>query len=218
MDHPDHRADAGGSLTRVMIVDDDLFVRTMLSDILGYAQGIEVVGAFEDGAEAVRAAAADPPDVALVDIVMPLLDGPETTRRLRRAAPETQVLALTSLADPEWAAAMLDAGALGFLPKDLPLAAMIHSIEAARYGVAVLAGGAFGLLGGRDRKPEIPALSETETRILELLLAGRTNNEIAQLVYLSPSTVKHQVSALMEKLGATNRVTLAIRARELGIG
>jgi DNA-binding NarL/FixJ family response regulator len=201
-----------------MIVDDDLFVRTLLSDILGHAEGIEVMGAWEDGAAAARAAADDPPDVALVDIVMPLLDGPETTRRLRAASPTTQVLALTSLADPQWAAAMLDAGALGFLPKDLALPAMVHSIQTARYGVAVLAGGAFGLLAGRQAKPEPPALNETEIRILELVLAGRTNNEIARQVYLSPSTVKHQVSALMERLGATNRVTLAIRARELGIG
>jgi Response regulator containing a CheY-like receiver domain and an HTH DNA-binding domain len=203
-------------MTRVIIVDDDLFVRTMLAQLLDKAAGIEVVGSYASGADAADAAAALTPDVALVDINMPELDGPQTVKRLRESSPGTQVLALTSLTDPSAASAMLRAGALGFLPKDLPLPGLLHSIQAASHGVAVLAGGATGLIDKRTAAPA-PELTDTERKVLELLAAGHTNEQIASQLYLAASTVKHQVSALLAKLDANNRVSLAVRAHELGL-
>lgn len=205
-------------MTRVVIVDDDPFVRTMLANCLGAASGLVVRGTYESGAEAIDAVATDRPHVALVDVVMPGLDGPETTRRLRAASLQTQVLALTSLTDPRAAAAMLSAGALGFLPKDLAPEAIIHAVHTARHGIAILAGASAGLIDRRHRPDVGELLSPTERQILSLIREGRTTEQIARAVYLSPSTVKYHVTALMEKLGATNRVTLAIRAVELGIG
>lgn len=204
-------------MTRVVIVDDDPFVRTMLANCLESARGLTVCGSYQSGADAVEALDADRPDVALVDVVMPGLDGPETTRRLRAASPRTQVLALTSLTDPAAASAMLNAGALGFLPKDLAPEAIIHAVQTARHGIAVLAGSSAGLVDRRSRPDVDDLFSPTERRILALIRQGRTTEQIAREVYLSVSAVKYHLSALMEKLGATNRVTLAVRAVELGI-
>jgi len=198
-----------------VIVDDDLFVRSTLADLLSAAPGIEVVATYDSGIEASAHAAGDRAHVTLVDISMPALGGPETTARLRAEYPSTRVLALTSLTDPSAAAAMIAAGALGFLPKDLSVPAMVHAIEAARRGVSVLAGAGAELLGQQAPPVERPELSDTEFAILRLVRDGRTNEQIAGAVYLSPSTVKYHVSALMTKLGATNRVTLAIKAHEM---
>lgn len=204
-------------MTRVIIIDDDLFVRTALTGELSGTPGLVVRGSYASGTDAVAALPVDRPHVALVDVVMPDPDGPETTRRLRAASPQTQVLALTSLTAPQAAAAMLSAGALGFLPKDIAPEAIIHAVHTARHGIAVLAGASAGLVDRRERSDVGGLLSPTERRILSLIRAGRTTEQIAREVYLSVSTVKYHVKALMEKLGATNRVTLAIRAVELGI-
>ena len=203
-------------MTSVIIVDDDLFVRTVLAQLLDRAPGIEVLGAFANGADAAEAATTLAPDVALVDINMPEVDGPMATVLLRTAAPRTQVLALTSLADPSAAASMLQAGALGFLPKDLPLPALVHSIQAAGHGVAVLAGGASGLIDTRAAA-KIPPLTDLERKVLELLASGHTNEQISEQLYVAVSTVKHQISALLTKFEANNRVTLAVSAHELGL-
>ena len=215
MDHQGDHPVGGTVLTRVVIVDDDLFVRSTLADLLSAAPGIEVVATYDSGIEASARAAGDRAHVTLVDISMPALGGPETTARLRAACPSTRVLALTSLTDPSAAAAMIAAGALGFLPKDLSVPAMVHAIEAARRGVSVLAGAGAELLGQQAPPVDRPELSDTEVAILRLVRDGQTNEQIASVVYLSPSTVKYHVSALMTKLGATNRVTLAIKAHEL---
>lgn len=205
-------------MTRVIIVDDDLFVRSALADLLSQAAGVEIVGTYDDGDTALAEAACLRPDVALVDIAMPRMNGPQTTRELLAISPATRVLALTSLTDPDSAAAMLSAGAIGFLPKDLPVAGMAHAIGAAHHGIAVMAGAATPLRPTPSPLPPATPLSDIERRILAAVVAGQTNSEIARLVFLSPSTVKHQVSALMNKLGASNRVTLAIQARALGLG
>ncbi len=204
-------------MIRVILVDDDPLVRTMLADCLDAAPGLVVRGTYASGADAVEALRRDRPHVALVDIVMPDPDGPETTRLLRAASPRTQVLALTSLTDPQAAAAMLNAGALGFLPKDLAPEAIIHAVQSARHGLAVLGGAGATLVDRRNRPDVAELLTPTELTILRLIRDGRTTEQIAREVYLSSSTVKYHVNALMTKLGATNRVTLAIRAYELGL-
>ncbi len=216
MDNQDLGTTGGPAPTRVIIVDDDLFVRTALARLLSASSAIDVVGSYESGPDAITAAIGETPEIALVDISMPNMDGVETTRRLLEAVPEIRVLALTSLADARSASAMLAAGAVGFLAKDLPTQAMIDSILAARHGVSILAGVATTLITTRPDE-DAPPLAEIERRILTLVVAGNTNEQIARLVYLSPSAVKQNVSTLMTKLHATNRVTLAVRAVELGI-
>ncbi|MFT4218457.1 MAG: response regulator transcription factor [Micropruina sp.] len=204
-------------MTRVIIVDDDLFVRTTLASELGARPDLVVRGTYQSGTDAVAALPVDRPHVALVDVVMPDPDGPETTRLLRATSPETQVLALTSLTDPQAASAMLQAGALGFLPKDLAPEAIAHAVQSARHGLAVLGGAGTAMVERRNRVALAELLSPTERQILSLIRQGRTTEQIASEVYLSPSTVKYHVTALMAKLGATNRVTLAVRAVELGL-
>lgn len=217
MDHTSHGPNRVVAETRVVIVDDDLFVRTTLARELDSANGIVVVGVYADGGEAVSRVRADRPDVALVDISMPGLDGTATTRQLRDRSPSVRVLALTSIMDATAASAMLQAGAVGFLPKDLPLDAIVHAIGAARHGLAVLAGPSTELIGHSEPADLASMLSDTERAILQRIGAGLTTDQIATEIYLSSSTVKYHVTNLMQKLGATNRVTLAVRAHELGI-
>lgn len=204
-------------MTRIIIVDDDLFVRTTLAAVLRADPGLTVENCYESGIAAVAGLPTDRPDVALVDIVMPHPDGPETTRLLREASPSTQVLALTSLTDPRAAAAMLNAGALGFLPKDLPPEAIVHAVRSAQHGLAVLGGAGAGLVDRRHRPDLADLFTPVERQILVLIGQGRTTEQIAREVYVSQSTVKYHVTELMAKLDATNRVTLAVRAHELGL-
>lgn len=202
---------------RVVMVDDDLFVRTALTRLLDRSDGIQVIGSFGDGVKAVRFMATDPPNIALIDISMPEVDGMETTRRLRDAAPSVRVLALTSLSTEQAAAGMLEAGAIGFLMKDTPVNAMVHSIRAANAGLSVLSAPAMRLISTRRADSDRPELSDVEVAILRLVAQGLTNADIAPRVFLAASTVKYHISALMTKLDAPNRVALAVRTHELGL-
>lgn len=214
MDDPRQNPTGRAPAIRVVIVDDDMLVRSMLADLLRSYPDLNITNTYEDGAEALESVLADPPDVMLVDVSMPKMSGPELTRLVREKAPSVQILALTSLTDERTVSEMLHAGALGFLFKDTSYEAVADAIRAARSGLSVLTPKA------RDRLAtsvdnEAPELTEMESRILSLVAEGLTNEKIAQQVYLSPSTVKYHVGMLTEKLGATNRVTLAVRAGEL---
>jgi len=208
---------AGGRKIRVIIVDDDLFVRSSLTRLLERQPQIAVLAAFEDGREAARVVAADPPDVALVDIRMPHLDGPGTVRLIRAAAPSVRVLALTSLTDERNAADMVAAGVVGFLIKDTAPSALVHAIRSAADGLAVFSAPIAESALSRLATAVPPELSATESELLRLLCAGHTNEEIGRAIYLSASSVKQLVAGLLDKLGASNRVTLAVRAAELGL-
>lgn len=214
MDDPRQNPTGRAPAIRVVIVDDDMLVRSMLADLLRSYPDLNITNTYEDGAEALESVLADPPDVMLVDVSMPKMSGPELTRLVREKAPSVRILALTSLTDERTVSEMLHAGALGFLFKDTSYEAVADAIRAARSGLSVLTPKA------RDRLAtsvdnEAPELTEMESRILSLVAEGLTNEKIAQQVYLSPSTVKYHVGMLTEKLGATNRVTLAVRAGEL---
>lgn len=214
MDDPRQNPTGRAPAIRVVIVDDDMLVRSMLADLLRSYPDLNITNTYEDGAEALESVLADPPDVMLVDVSMLKMSGPELTRLVREKAPSVQILALTSLTDERTVSEMLHAGALGFLFKDTSYEAVADAIRAARSGLSVLTPKA------RDRLAtsvdnEAPELTEMESRILSLVAEGLTNEKIAQQVYLSPSTVKYHVGMLTEKLGATNRVTLAVRAGEL---
>ena len=214
MDDPRQNPTGRAPAIRVVIVDDDMLVQSMLADLLRSYPDLNITNTYEDGAEALESVLADPPDVMLVDVSMPKMSGPELTRLVREKAPSVQILALTSFTDERTVPEMLHAGALGFLFKDTSYEAVADAIRAARSGLSVLTPKA------RDRLAtsvdnEAPELTEMDSRILSLVAEGLTNEKIAQQVYLSPSTVKYHVGMLTEKLGATNRVTLAVRAGEL---
>ncbi|MFT4225345.1 response regulator transcription factor [Micropruina sp.] len=206
---------ANSGKTRVIVVDDDLYVRTSLSTILNKSAHVNCVATHASGERAVAALAGDRPHVALVDINMPDMDGPSTVRAIHNAAPRVQILALTSLTDEQAAAAMIDAGANGFLAKDLPTPAMINAICAAATGLQVLSGPATRLVA-TDPYRDRPHLETPERRLLGLVMDGRSNSEIAKAVHLSESTVKYHLNALMAKFQVSNRVTLAVRAAQLG--
>ena len=199
------------AMIKVFIVDDDLYVRSSLSELLPRFGAFDVTGVLTDGADAVAAAAVEPPDVILMDVTMPGMDGIEATRRILRDAPQVKILALTSLPEPAMVARMQAAGAAGYLFKDTPVPAMARAIETAHLGLAVMSPQA--VAGPPSESPDgLPHLNQMEMEILDLICLGLTNPQIAKRVSLAPSTVKHYVSLLMERMGVTNRTMLAIHA------
>ncbi|MGC3995486.1 MAG: response regulator transcription factor [Propionicimonas sp.] len=149
------------AMIKVFIVDDDLYVRSNLSELLPRFGAFEVTGVLADGADAVAAAAVEPPDVILMDITMPGMDGIEATRRIFRDAPQVKILALTSLPEPAMVARMQAAGAAGYLFKDTPVPAMARAIEAAHLGLAVMSPQA--VAGPPAERPDgLPHLNQME--------------------------------------------------------
>jgi DNA-binding NarL/FixJ family response regulator len=213
---------------RVVVADDQEIVRTGLGMILDADPGITVVGLAADGVEAVDLARALRPDVCLFDIRMPRLDGVEATRRL--AGPDVAdpmaVVVITTFDLDEHVHAALKAGARGFLLKDAGPALLGEAVRAAAAGDALIAPSVTARLlaafaaspGGSADRPAAPRepLTEREEQVLGSLARGRTNNEIAAELYISLSTVKTHIANLMGKLGARNRVEIAIWAHETG--
>jgi DNA-binding NarL/FixJ family response regulator len=213
---------------RVVVADDQEIVRTGLGMILDADPGITVVGLAADGVEAVDLARALRPDVCLFDIRMPRLDGVEATRSL--AGPDVAdpmaVVVITTFDLDEHVHAALKAGARGFLLKDAGPALLGEAVRAAAAGDALIAPSVTARLlaafaaspGGSADRPAAPRepLTEREEQVLGSLARGRTNNEIAAELYISLSTVKTHIANLMGKLGARNRVEIAIWAHETG--
>lgn len=210
---------------RVVVADDQEIVRAGLTMILDAQEGIEVVGQAADGAEAVTLARSLRPDVCLLDIRMPGMDGVEATRRL--AGPDVAdpiaVVVITTFDLDEYVHAALKAGARGFLLKDAGPQLLAQAIRAAASGDALIAPSVTARLlatfadtgGPAPAQPREP-LTDREEEVLATLARGRTNTEIAEELYISLSTVKTHVASLMDKLGARNRVEIAIWAHETG--
>ncbi len=210
---------------RVLVADDQEIVRTGLAMILDAQEGIEVVGQAADGSEAVELARRLRPDVCLFDIRMPVMDGVEATRRL--AGPDVTdpmaVVVITTFDLDEYVHAALKAGARGFLLKDAGPELLVQAIHAAASGDALIAPSITARLlstfadsgGAAPAQPREP-LTEREEEVLATLARGRTNTEIAEELFISLSTVKTHVASLMDKLGARNRVEIAIWAHETG--
>ncbi|WP_039798536.1 response regulator [Nocardia araoensis] len=209
---------------RVVVADDQEIVRTGLVMILDAQPGIEVVGAAADGEQAVRLARDLRPDVCLLDIRMPGVDGIEATRRL--AGPTVDdplaVVVITTFDLDEHVYAALRAGARGFLLKEAGPAMLAQAVHAAARGDALIAPSVTARLltafagTGRAAPPIRPAmeLTEREEQVLATVARGRTNNEIAAELHIGLSTVKTHIASLMAKLGARNRVELVIWAYE----
>lgn len=209
---------------RVLIADDQEIIRTGLRMILEAQTGIEVIGEAADGLEAVRLATELRPDVCLLDIRMPAMDGIEATRRL--AGPDVAdpiaVVVITTFDLDEYVHGALKAGARGFLLKDAGPELLVQAIHAAANGDALIAPSVTARLleefsaGASDasvRQPIAP-LTEREEEVLVTVARGCTNNEIANELHISLSTVKTHLTSLMNKLGARNRVEIAIWAYE----
>jgi DNA-binding NarL/FixJ family response regulator len=212
---------------RVLLVDDQALFREALATLLATHDGIDVVGEAGNGDEAVREAASLAPDVVLMDLRMPVLDGVAATRRLRVEHPGTRVIALTTFDDDEDVFAALRAGAVGYLLKDVSSARLVEAVLAAARGESVLQPSvAAKVLARFAQLPDAPEprpqplvvpLSERELDVLRLLAVGRSNREIAAALFLAEGTVKNHVTNVLGKLGARDRTQAALRARDLGL-
>ncbi|WP_376741204.1 response regulator [Streptomyces galbus] len=195
--------------TRVLVVDDQELVREGICALLGIQPGVVVGGSAGDGAGAVGGARARRPDVVLMDVRMPGLDGVAATALLRRVLPACKVVMLTTFADDEYVTRALRAGAVGYLLKNLPAAALAQAVRRARAGVAQFDQGVTaGRTAGAPAR-ELPPPRETEG--LRLICAGATNKEIAARLYLSEGTVKNHISRVLSRLGLRDRTQAATR-------
>jgi DNA-binding NarL/FixJ family response regulator len=213
---------------RVLLVDDQALFREALATLLAIRDDIEVVGEAGNGDEALRRAAELTPDVVLMDLRMPVLDGVATTRRLRVEQPEVRVIALTTFDDDEDVFAALRAGAVGYLLKDVSSARLVEAVLAAARGESVLQPSVAAKVVARfAQMPEAPSaprpqplvdpLSDRELEVLRLLADGHSNREIAGTLFLAEGTVKNHVTNVLSKLGARDRTQAALRARALGL-
>jgi DNA-binding NarL/FixJ family response regulator len=215
------------SAVRVLVVDDQVLFREALVTLLGARPEVEVVGEAGDGQQALERAAALQPDVVLMDLHMPVLDGIATTRRLRVEQPGVRVLALTTFDDDEDVFAALRAGALGYLLKDVSSDRLVEAVLSAARGESVLQPSVaakvvarFAQLDDAPRprsQPLVVPLSERELDVLRLLADGCSNREIAAALFLAEGTVKNHVTNVLGKLGARDRTQAALRARALDL-
>jgi NarL family two-component system response regulator LiaR len=199
---------------RVLLVDDHPVVRQGLRALLSTQDGIDVVGEAEDGEAAVAAAERLSPDVVLMDVVMPGIDGVEALRRICERQPQTRVVMLTSYADERRAMEAVDAGASGFLLKDASPRDVAAAIRAAHRGEAVLHPSVAAKLLAERRRPPAPHadLTARELEVLRLISRGLQNKQIAAQLHLSEKTVKTHVSAILRKLDVADRTQAAMYA------
>ncbi|MCW2739606.1 MAG: DNA-binding response regulator [Blastococcus sp.] len=212
---------------RVLLVDDQALFREALGTLLEVRPEIEVVGEAGDGAAALTQAGVLRPDVVLMDLHMPVLDGIAATRRLRVEQPGIRVLALTTFDDDEDVFAALRAGAVGYLLKDVSSDRLVEALLAAARGESVLQPSVATRVVARfaelpddaPRRPQplVVPLSERELDVLRLLAGGDSNREIAGTLFLAEGTVKNHVTNVLAKLGARDRTQAALRAQGLGL-
>ena len=214
-------------VVRVLVVDDQRLMRDGIASLLRIQPGIEVVGTAGDGQEAVEQAVALQPDVILMDVRMPGLDGVTATAQVRAQVPGCRVLMLTTFDDDEYILEALRAGAGGYLLKNIPAPDLARAVQAVHNGiyqldpavagkiVASLAGGAEN--PSRPRAERVADLSAREIEVLQLIAQGATNREIAGVLIISEGTVRNHISNILSRLGLRDRTQAAIYARENGL-
>ncbi|WP_232680105.1 response regulator transcription factor [Nocardioides sp. R-C-SC26] len=209
---------------RVLLVDDQELIRAGFRLILSVEDDIEVVGEAADGAGAIEAAAALAPDVVLMDVQMPGMDGIAATEQIAAASPGTSILILTTFDDDGYLFAALQAGASGFLLKNCPPDDLVAAIRHVAAGHALLAPEVTQRViarstsgGARTLDPRISDLTERERDVLVAMARGQSNAEIADVLVVSAATVKTHVSNVLAKLGVRDRVQAVIAAYESGV-
>jgi DNA-binding NarL/FixJ family response regulator len=209
---------------RVIICDDQAIVREGLEMLLKLEPDIEVVGVAGDGAAAVEMAAQKKPDMVLMDLKMPIMNGVEATRQIRAKYPEVKVLVLTTYDDDEWVFDAIRAGASGYLLKDTPrnevLKAIRGTVTGKTYVDPSVAGKVLRQASGRQTQPATlitSQLTEREIEVLRLIAKGLNNKDISDRLFLSEGTVRNHVSAILAKLGVSDRTQAAVIAIQHGL-
>ena len=209
-------------MTRLLLADDHRMLRDSLRRSLEES-GFDVVGEAADGAEAVRLAQSLRPDVVLMDVSMPSLDGVEATRQISRVVPSSQVVMLTMHADGDVMAKAIQAGAIGYLVKDCSMEEVVAAVQVAASGESVLSPGlATSMLADvkrtqRSATADTPIISAREEEVLQLVADGLSLPEVAAALFISVKTVKNHLASIYAKLDARDRTQAVLRAVRMGI-
>ena len=209
---------------KVIICDDQAIVRDGLEMLLKLEPDIDVVGIAEDGAAAVEMVAQKTPDLVLMDLKMPIMNGVEATRQIRTKYPEVKVLVLTTYDDDEWVFDAIQAGASGYLLKDTPRDEVVKAIRGTVTGKTYVdpsvAGKVLSQASSHQTQPATlitSKLTEREIEVLRLLAKGLSNADISDRLFLSEGTVRNHVSAILAKLGVSDRTQAAVIAIQHGL-
>nr|WP_042195270.1 response regulator transcription factor [Kibdelosporangium sp. MJ126-NF4]CEL21881.1 DNA-binding response regulator, LuxR family [Kibdelosporangium sp. MJ126-NF4]CTQ92661.1 DNA-binding response regulator, LuxR family [Kibdelosporangium sp. MJ126-NF4] len=206
---------------RVLVVDDQRLVREGIASLLDIQPGIAVVGTAADGKQAIDQAHTLKPDVILMDVRMPEMDGVDAVAILRSRVPDSKVVMLTTFDDEEYVVQALRAGAAGYLLKDLPAAKLAEAVRLTHAGVTQLDSAAAqhvaAALTSHPAPNRVDALTDRETDVLKLIASGATNKEIAGRLFLSEGTVKNHITRILGRLGLRDRTQAAIYARDHGL-
>jgi NarL family two-component system response regulator LiaR len=214
-----------GNLTmKILLCDDQAVIRDGLEMLLNLEKDFQVVGAAQDGAEALELAAKKQPDLILMDLKMPVMNGIEATREIRAKFPNIKILVLTTYDDDEWVFDAIRAGASGYLLKDTPRQKLIEAIRGTVEGKSfvdpAVAGKLLNQVASKQTQPTsilTDKLTERELDVLRLIAKGINNGEIAAQLHLSEGTVRNHVSAILEKLGVSDRTQAAVIAIQHGL-
>ncbi len=201
---------------RVLLVDDHTVVRSGLSAVLSVCDDLKLIGEASDGEEAVRFCERTQPDVILMDLLMPKMDGVAATKAIKERWPKVQIIALTSFKEKEYVEGALKGGAISYLLKNVSADELANAVRKAATGQASLSPEAAQVLIQKMNEPAQPGqdMTDREREILALMVEGLSNNSIAERLFVSQSTVKFHVSNVLSKLGVTSRteaVALAIK-------
>jgi DNA-binding NarL/FixJ family response regulator len=208
---------------RILICDDQALIRDSLSIVLEKQEGMDVVGEAANGKEAVAAANALQPDIILMDIRMPEMDGIEATREILKKHPQIQIIVLTTFEEDELISECLSAGAAGYLLKDMTSAELVKAIGLIRRGESILPRAFMQKwIRQMNRVPHVSAepwvaLTDRELEVLQYLLEGLSNKELAQRLFLSETTVKNHLSSIFAKLGVRDRTQAVLYAVQHGL-
>jgi DNA-binding NarL/FixJ family response regulator len=212
---------------RILLADDQALFREGLRTLLSIEPGLEVVGEAANGGEALEEARRLAPDLILMDLRMPILNGVEATRRVREAHPGIRVLVLTTFHEDEEIFEALRAGACGYLLKDTPSKRLVEAIQAAVRGESVIEPtvaakvvaefNRLSSLGSQTAEAAPPLLSSRELDVIRQVARGRTNKEIASALNVTEGTVKNHLTNVFTRLGVVDRTQAALKARELGL-